>query len=83
MNLDLINEIFIKDWMKDFHKLKNVKSALHITKAGSPKHYVLRVCPKDDTNLSVIDYKLNNKPSIDSDEDYQYIYSDLKTKGYG
>lgn len=83
LGLEIISQVYLKDWLKDFLKLKNVKSALFVKKAGPSNKTVLKITPKDSTDLKTIEYVLNNPPSIDSDDEFQFIYSDLRTKGYG
>lgn len=83
MDVKQIEAYYLKKLVENITKLKNVKSALHVKKAGPNGNHVLRIRPKDGLKLDTIEYKLNAAPSIESEDEFDYIYNDLKKKGYG
>lgn len=79
----LIERAFHNHWLNVIRKMKGVRSVMHIKTATQPPKFLLHVTVNDGDEKRVLKYKLDKEPSIEMEPEYQFIFSDLKKKGYG
>lgn len=77
-----IEKAFHNQWLKNLKKLKGVKGVFHVKTATNPPKFLLVVTVDNGKERNVIRYSLNKPPSIEMQDDYEFILKDLKKKGY-
>ena len=77
-----IEKAFHNQWLKNLKKLKGVKNVTHLRTTSKPPQFFIVVNLKGEENKT-LRYKLSSAPSIEMQDDYEYILKDLKKKGHG
>jgi hypothetical protein len=79
----LIERAFHNHWLNVIRKIKGVSSVMHVKSATTPPKFLLHVIVMDGKDKKLLKYKLDKEPSMEMEDEYQFIVSDLTRKGYG
>jgi hypothetical protein len=79
----LYDMAFHNHWLNVIRKMKGVKSVMHIRTATKPPKFLLHTVLNNGNGREVINYRLDEEPSTNMEDEYLFIINDLKKKGYG